>query len=82
MTFESMGLLVHTNLASFDLIQNLAGGLTLTVWKKLHCWVEGTREFESNPGFAEWVEWLVNQVESKDAIVAPAYIAYKDWEHK
>ena len=33
MTLESISLLVHTNLASFDLIQNLAGGLMLTIWK-------------------------------------------------
>ena len=80
--FESMGLLVHIDVASFNLIQSLAGGLMLTIWKKLHCWVEGTREFESNPRFAEWVEWLVNQVESEETILVPAYIAYKDWKHK
>ena len=31
MTLESIGLLVHTNLASFGVIQNLAGGLMLTI---------------------------------------------------
>lgn len=31
--FESMGLLVHIDVASFDLIQSLAGGLMLTTWK-------------------------------------------------
>ena len=58
MAFETMGLLVHKKVASFELIQELTGGLLLMMWRKTRTWIRETRDAEANERFGEWVEWL------------------------
>ena len=79
MVFETMGLLTHRDIASFELIQQLTGGLVLMVWRKLRVWVKETREIESNARFGEWVEWLAMQLEAREKDVVPAYVAHAKW---
>lgn len=79
MAFETMGLLVHRNIASFQLIQELTGGLLLMQWRKIHVWVEETRQEQQNPRFAEWMQWLVERMEEREPSMIPAYIAHKIW---
>jgi len=79
MAFETMGLLVHKKVASFELIQELTGGLLLMMWRKTRSWIRETRETESNDRFGEWVEWLVIQVEAREQSMVPAYKAYASW---
>lgn len=79
MAFETMGLLVHKKVASFELIQELTGGLLLMMWRKLHLWIEQTREVESNERFGEWVEWLATQVSTREQSMIPAYKAHSKW---
>lgn len=79
MAFETMGLLVHRRMASFDLIQELSGGLLLMMWRKTRSWLKETREAESNARFGEWVEWLAMQVELREQTMVPAYIAHAKW---
>ena len=79
MTFETMGLLVHRNIASFRMIQDLTGGLLLTMWKKLEVWIEGTRQAEGSPRFGEWVQWLAERVEDREADIRPAYEVHANW---
>ena len=81
MTFETMGLLVQKNIASFEVVQELTGGLLIMMWRKIHVWVEETRVDQSNPRFGEWVQWLVERVEECEADMEPAYIKYKDWKN-
>jgi hypothetical protein len=35
MTFETMGLLVPKDMASFQIVQELTGGLLLMMWRKI-----------------------------------------------
>ena len=80
MTFESMGLLVQKRIASFQVVQELTGGLVLMLWKKLEVWIKETRDEQDNPQFGEWVEWLVGQLEERRSDLIPAHIRYKEWE--
>ncbi len=75
MSYETMGLLVHKGVASFELTTELSGGLLLMVWRKIRGWIRGTREYEGNPRFAEWVEWLAIKVEKNEASMVPAYLS-------
>lgn len=79
MAFETMGLLVHKNLASFQLIQELTGGLLLTMWRKLETWVKSTRVESGNSRFAEWVQWLAERIAAEERSMVPAYEAYANW---
>src|SRR5215470_2143129 len=38
-TYETIGLLVFRDMASFALVQELSGGLTVVMWRKLGPWV-------------------------------------------
>ena len=79
MTFETMGLLVYRNIASFTLIQQLTGGLLLMMWRKIGRWMHETRAEQGNPRFGEWVQWLAERIESCESDVEPAYTAHADW---
>lgn len=79
MTFETMGLLVYKDIASFKIVQELTGGLLLMMWRKIEVWIKATRTAEGNPRFGEWVQWLAERVEESEAEMVPAYEAHADW---
>lgn len=76
MMFETMGLLVFRDVASFKLIQELTGGLLLMMWRKLETWITTTRVEQGNPRFGEWVQWLAERIAEQEAAMVPAYNAY------
>ncbi len=79
MSFETMGLLVHEDIAAFHTVQDLTGGLLLMIWRKIGVWVEDTRIEHDNPRFGEWVQWLAERVAEQEAGKVPAYVAHADW---
>jgi len=81
-TFETMGLLAFRNIAPFDLVQELAGGLIVVTWKKLSVWLEAVREEQSQPSWAEWYQWLAQQMEKSKPLSEPAYIKHRNWQRK
>ena len=76
MVFETMGLMVFKDVASFRLIQDLTGGLLLMMWRKLETWIRTTRIDQGNPRFGEWVQWLAERIAEQEADMIPAYDAY------
>ena len=80
MTFETMGLLVQKEIASFRIVQELTGGLLLMMWRKIGAWTIETRQAEGNPRFGEWMQWLAERVAEREAQVEPAYLAHASWE--
>jgi hypothetical protein len=80
MMYETMGLLVFRRIASFQLAQELTGGLIVVLWRKLGVWVATVRNEQSHPRFAEWFEWLAIQFSKPQSVVAPAHIAFRDWK--
>ncbi len=79
MTFETMGILVHKDIASFQIVQELAGGLLLMMWRKIEYPIKETRVEQGNPRFGEWVQWLAERVEECESDIKPAFEAYADW---
>jgi hypothetical protein len=80
MTFETMGLLVYRNIASFSIVQDLCGGLLLEMWYNIKPWCLENREKHNNPCFGEWLQWLAERLEETEADVTPAYDAHKSWK--
>ena len=78
-TFETMGLLTYRHIAPFSLVQELAGGLVIVTWQKLSVWLCTIREEQSQPSWAEWYQWLAEQLLKVKPNSKPAYVAYKDW---
>lgn len=79
MSFETMGLLVFRNMASFSMIQDLTGGLLLMMWRKIRVWVEDTRREQGNARFGEWVQWLAERLAECESGMVPAYQAHQGW---
>lgn len=80
MSFETMGLLVFRNMASFSMIQDLTGGLLLMMWRKIRVWVEDTRREQGTARFGEWVQWLAERLDELEAEKVPAYEAHRGWD--
>lgn len=78
MTFETLGLLVQKDIASLPIVQELAGGLLLMLWRKIEFQIKDTRTEQNNPRFGEWVQWLVERIEEREHDMQPAFIKYAD----
>ena len=62
--FESTGLMVKRKIISFDVVDDLIGGVIQVTWKKLDIWIKEWRD-ERNPAAGEWFEWLKTEIENK-----------------
>jgi hypothetical protein len=81
--FEVIGLLVFRGVVPFSAVQELVGGITITLWKRLSPWVHSIRAEQSQEYFEEWFQWLVNQLEKRDrGQEEPAYKRFHDWSSK
>lgn len=80
-TFETMGYFVYRDLVPYAMAREIAGGLTLVLWRKLTGWMEMIRREQNQRSFAEWFNWLANQLDrdSDDKEQLPAYERYADW---
>jgi hypothetical protein len=80
-SYETVGLLVFRGMASFAMVHDLHGGLAVVMWRKLVTWVDTVRREQSHRSFAEWFQWLAEQLERESAQkeAHPAYERYADW---
>jgi hypothetical protein len=79
-TFEAMGVLVHRRIAPLALVQDLAGGIVVVMWRRLQPWLDQLRVDQSSPSDSEWFQWLAEQFERRKAEKVPAYLQHRDWQ--
>lgn len=77
--FETMGVLVHERIATYTLVEQLAGGMICVMYRKLAVWLETIREEQQQPSWAEWFQWLAEQLSQSKTRSQPAYIKFKHW---
>lgn len=65
--FESTGILVNRQIISFNVVNDLVGGVIQVTWKKLELWIQEWREAR-NPIAGEWFEWLKTEIENKSEL--------------
>ena len=78
--FETVGLLVFRENIPFHLVEELIGGITVTLWAKLGPWAQDVRVDQDQPRFMEWFQWLAEQCERRKTNTQPAYAQYRNWE--
>ena len=80
-TYETIALLVFRGMASFSLVRELTGGLALIMWRRLAGWTHAVRREQAQPSWAEWFQWLAQQLEreSEQKEAHPAYERFADW---
>jgi hypothetical protein len=59
---------------------HLAGGIIITMGRKLQKFTEDMRIVQQQPSWAEWFEWLANQANKRKSMVEPAHIRYRGWK--
>lgn len=79
-SFETMGLLVHERIASFDLVIQLSGGMVISMHRKLKLWLQAVRDEQNQPSWAEWFEWLALLAEDYKPRKEPAFTGLRDWK--
>lgn len=62
--FESTGILVKRQIISFNVVNDLVGGVIQVTWKKLETWIHEWRQAR-NPVAGEWFEWLKSEIENE-----------------
>ena len=81
MKYETIGLLVYKGIIPITTAEELIGGVAISLWKRLHPWVDLVRKEQSQELFLEWFQWFVERlVERKRDHQEPAYNLFKDWQ--
>lgn len=78
--FETMGLLVFEQIASYRIVQHLAGGMIISMWQKLSVWTNELRLEQDQPSWAEWFQWLAERLAQTKNETDPAYEKHRDWQ--
>jgi hypothetical protein len=80
-TYETIGFLVFREMSSFSMVRELTGGLAVVMWRKLARWQDTVRQEQSQPSWAEWFQWLAEQLarDSEQKEARPAYQEFADW---
>lgn len=79
-SFETVGLLVFKKIAPFDLVVDLLGGICVTMNRKLKRFQADLRIEMDQPSWAEWFEWLSDQIGAVKAHRDPAHVRHLDWK--
>jgi hypothetical protein len=79
MSLETMGLMVYRRIVPLELVVELAGGMSVMIWRKLGPWLEQIRIEQQQPSWAEWFQWLAQQCEKHKGQRAPAHERL-DWK--
>jgi hypothetical protein len=82
-SFESIGLLVFRGHIPIDVFEELVGGVTITLWRKLRGWAGDVRAEEDEKQLLEWFQWLAEQMEVRGRKERrPVYEQHRDWMPK
>lgn len=80
-TYETVALLVFREMSSFSIVRDLTGGLVVVMWRRLAGWTQAIRREQQQPSWAEWFQWLAEQLERDhdEREGRPAYEAHGGW---
>lgn len=81
-SLEGMGALVHRGEVSIEMVEDFFSGIILLTWLKLRRYIQDERKTLDRETWAEWTQWLAEQVTAREGAKAavPAYIEHKDWK--
>jgi len=80
-TYETIAYLAFREIASFSMVRELTGGTAIVMWRKLARWMEAVRQEQAQPSWAEWFQWLAEQLarETEQKEAHPAYERFAGW---
>jgi hypothetical protein len=83
-TWERLGILVHRNEISVDLVDDAFSGPIIRSWHILGKFVEEFRSRVKRDTAFEWFQWLSERMMEREqnGSAIPAYIAHRNWKPK
>lgn len=80
MTFEMMGVLVHSRMVPIETVDQAIGGFARESWRRLQPYVEWKRKDVGSPRWGEWYQWLFEHLATNPRRSQGAYEAFRDWK--
>ena len=78
--FETLGFLVYKKVIPLEFVEQLIGGVCISLWEKLKEYIYEYRLVNNQKLFLEWFEWLAHQFKTrKRNQAAPAISKFKNW---
>lgn len=79
--FEALGFMVYKGVVPLDVAHNLAGGVTVAMWRKLKRYMAEIADTEDQGRLGEWFEWLANRLEDFEERLPSqrASVRFKGW---
>lgn len=79
--YETLGYLVYHHIMPITLVEQLVGGLGVSLWHQLRPWITHVRELQSQPRLLEWFQWLAERLEERgNHSAVPAHIQFRSWK--
>lgn len=80
MTFETLGVLVHSRIVPIDLVDHVIGGFLRESWRRLESFVKWKRQAIGYVRWGEWYQWLFEHLAVNPRRQQGAYEVFRDWE--
>lgn len=80
MTFEMMGVLVHSRMVPVETVDQAIGGFARESWRRLEGYVQWKREQVGSLRWGEWYQWLFEQLAKNPRRTVAAYEAFREWQ--
>jgi hypothetical protein len=78
--YETLGYLVYRGIMPIELVEELVGGVGITLWNRLRPWAEDVRASQTQPLLLEWFQWLAERLDDRKRLQAvPAYTRLRAW---
>jgi hypothetical protein len=80
MTFEMMGVLVHSRMVPIETVDQAIGGFLRESWRRLEPYVQWKRAEVQSVRWGEWYQWLYEHLATNPRRQVGAYEAFREWK--
>ncbi len=80
MTFEMMGVLVHSRMVPIETVDQAIGGFLRESWRRLEKYVAWKRAEVQSVRWGEWYQWLFEHLAVNPRRAIGAYEAFRSWQ--
>lgn len=80
MTFETLGVLVHSHVVPIELVDQVIGGFLRESWRRLEPYVRWKRQAIGSARWGEWYQWLFEHLAVNPRRSLGAYEVFREWK--
>ena len=80
MTFETLGVLVHSRIVPIELVDQVIGGFLRESWRRLEPYTLWKRKAIGSARWGEWYQWLYEHLAVNPRRQQGAYEVFREWK--